>query len=263
VAQEHDELGAAVRAAAAEARDGLGPHLTPEELVIYHEGLVEGPESERLQDHLALCRACTGLLLELETFPGPQPEDAAERLSDRQVDDAWTSFQARRAQADVVPAQPTVSWRAVPQWVYAAAAIWFVATVGLGMRLAGLTQRVEQLSQPRVNVALADLSPLDEAVRDAQQSWRPVRLAAGQAHALLALHAPGASGGALYRAELVEVGRQRTRTPRWSHPALHTNADGLFTLQFARRSLPAGRYLLRLSTEGGPALEYRFEVFHD
>lgn len=62
------DLKAALRELAAEESENLGPHAGPKRLIAYRRGTLPAAEREALQEHLSLCKRCTGLLLELRDF---------------------------------------------------------------------------------------------------------------------------------------------------------------------------------------------------
>ena len=55
----------AMKALAAQERQGLKEHPSPDELLAYHIGELQSEEIERVQDHLAVCGECSQLVLSL------------------------------------------------------------------------------------------------------------------------------------------------------------------------------------------------------
>jgi anti-sigma factor ChrR (cupin superfamily) len=104
-------------------------------LIAYREGTLPAAEREVLQEHLSLCRRCTGLLRELKAFEAAAVGgEAAGPESLRE--EAWAAL-APMVQAPVSPpvggrpeAQP---WRAMPPAVYAVAAVLLLAVLGLAL----------------------------------------------------------------------------------------------------------------------------------
>lgn len=258
MAEEQNGLAAALRAVASDARAALSSHLTPEKLLAYHEHELGEAEADAIQEHLALCHECTRLLLDIDAFPALEPPGGQAGLSDAQVEREWALLQRRIAAEGGPPQAPRASrpWHP-PRWAYGAAAGWLAATLGLCVWIVRLRERVDALSQPRVNLALGEFSPVDDAVRDVREAWRTLRLEAGQEQALLVLHALDAPAAPPYVAELWRDGR-----PAWKRSDLRLGAEGMFTLQFSRHALAPGRYRLRLTAAGAAALEYRFVVVH-
>jgi hypothetical protein len=56
-------------------------HPSPETLTAYQANELSPEEDERIQDHLARCRHCTEMLLELEEFLQPAPAEEADGVS--------------------------------------------------------------------------------------------------------------------------------------------------------------------------------------
>ncbi len=80
-------------ASEARRREGSRAHPSPESLTAYQAGELSTTASEELQDHLALCRHCTQLLLDLEDFlaaPDGEVSDAGQ-----QVAPAWRVLRGR------------------------------------------------------------------------------------------------------------------------------------------------------------------------
>lgn len=80
------ELSARLRAALDDLAAQGGEHPSSERLAAYHHDRLEGPEAERVQEHVAGCRHCSDLLLELARFePAPVSEDAQEAAAWREL----------------------------------------------------------------------------------------------------------------------------------------------------------------------------------
>ncbi len=71
---EITKLKPLLRALAEGSQAQAGDHLTAEQLDAYHFKELSGDEAERIQDHLALCRECASLLLDLAEFCAPDQE---------------------------------------------------------------------------------------------------------------------------------------------------------------------------------------------
>lgn len=116
----------------AEAEDG---HPGLERLLAYRDGELGEEAYEEIQEHLSLCKECTGLLLELEQFRADAA--AGERgPSEEERQAAWAALrgelrQEREAQA--IGAAPVISWeerrRAGPSWTVVALAAALALTV--------------------------------------------------------------------------------------------------------------------------------------
>jgi anti-sigma factor RsiW len=68
VNEKRIDLKAALREIAGEESGGAGPHVGSKRLIAYREGTLPPAEREAVQEHLSLCKRCTGLLLELRDF---------------------------------------------------------------------------------------------------------------------------------------------------------------------------------------------------
>ncbi len=105
-------LDAALRHLAEQQRRSLTSHPTPQELAAYHAGELP-PEAEvKILDHLAICRECSDLLLDLSGFADLKPPEGVPELTDAQVEEDWQALRARmsapeRKPAEVVPFPPT------------------------------------------------------------------------------------------------------------------------------------------------------------
>lgn len=89
------EIDASVRAYAAGQRRSREGHPTVEELVAYHRGRLAKEAEELLRDHLALCKDCARMLLDLEAFPDLEPPSEAHHLSDEDVEEAKEALRSR------------------------------------------------------------------------------------------------------------------------------------------------------------------------
>lgn len=135
----------------------LHDHPDPERLAAYHSGRAGelSPEEEgRIQDHLALCRECAALLLDLDSLADPDFGAGAD-LSGKEA--VWRSLQEEMAppiapSARVVPLRRPV--RSSPRWLQALAASLLVATLGLSFWVASLRRELSTLD---ANAPVLDL----------------------------------------------------------------------------------------------------------
>jgi len=100
-------------------REPGSPHPAGELLVAYHQGELSGSAGERVQDHLAACRECTAILLDL---------------------------------GEVLPQS-----RKIPSRAMTVAAALALAVVALGARTATLQRAYSQLVRPQVNAPIYEL----------------------------------------------------------------------------------------------------------
>jgi Putative zinc-finger len=143
VSDQKTSLTAALRHLAEQERRTPSEHATPGELTAYHEGTLPPAIEARVQEHLAHCKLCSDLLLDLAGFADLAPPPGVPELTDAQVAEDWQALRARmgaekkeaepatvvpfRAPATPVPVRPARKWR---PWRYAAAAL-VAAAVGL------------------------------------------------------------------------------------------------------------------------------------
>jgi putative zinc finger protein len=130
-------------------RRRLADHLSPEELAGYHAGEL-APEAEaRIREHLALCRDCSDLLLDLVGFKKLTPPPGVAELTEGEVEEGWQAVRAKLGEgeekmAEVVPiraAPPTAADRqtGVLPWKLLAAALAVLA-VSMGFWNLALTK---------------------------------------------------------------------------------------------------------------------------
>jgi hypothetical protein len=158
VSNEKTSLTAAIRHLAEQDRRTPADHATPGELAAYNEGTLPPPVEARVREHLAHCRTCSDLLLDLAGFADLAPPPGVPELTDAEVEQDWQKLRGRlggREEGKVVPFRPPV---AVPTprpsreffpWRVAAAAA-LVATVGLSVRVVQLTHQETKRSEVRV-----------------------------------------------------------------------------------------------------------------
>lgn len=151
---EKPPLDAALRYLAELKRRSLTSHPTPQELAAYHAGELPPEAEARILDHLAVCRECSDLLLDLSGFADLKPPEGVPELTDEQVEQDWQKLRSRMREgkertAEVVPIRPAgpvpKPERTYSLWLPVAASL--LAVLGLSF---GLYQssRVEQPWSP-------------------------------------------------------------------------------------------------------------------
>jgi len=141
LSDEKPLLSAAIRHLADRQRRALTEHPTAAELTAYHAGELPPEAESRLREHLALCRDCSDLLLDLAGFADLTPPPGVPELTDDEVEQDWQALRARLGEAvkgeprpaPVVPirrAVPARSEREFSPWKVLAAAS-LAAVVGL------------------------------------------------------------------------------------------------------------------------------------
>lgn len=258
-----DILRGAIQAEADAARRRLGTHPSPDELVAYQEGELAAENEECVQDHLALCRDCARVVLDLESFPDVEPVCEDDRVSGWQVAAEWRRLAARDEIASSVKSSPRRPWSIVfsPGFAYATAASILLAALGLGSWVIQLRGQIDDLSQPRVNVFLSDLVPqktgLERGPGDA------IQVPAWADRVLLLLNLAEMRSFPGY---LVEISDRDGRA-LWQNREIQRSPDGNFTLGVPRRFLPAGKYGIALYGMEGEArtllATYRMDIEYE
>jgi Putative zinc-finger len=132
------------------AHRGLDAHPDPERLAAYHFGELSPEEEGRIQDHLALCRECAALLLDLDGLADPDFGAGVDLTGKEAV---WQSLKEEVAPpAWVVPLRRPV--RSSPRWLQALAASLLIATLGLSLWVASLRRELSTLD---ANAPVLDL----------------------------------------------------------------------------------------------------------
>ncbi len=141
---EKPPLDAALRHLAEQQRRSLTSHPTPQELAAYHAGELPPEAESRLLDHLAICRDCSDLLLDLAGFADLKPPQGVPELTDEQVEQDWQALRARmgkeepeRRPAEVVPIRPAGPAAKLgpsyPVWLPVAASLLAVLGFSFGL----------------------------------------------------------------------------------------------------------------------------------
>jgi hypothetical protein len=144
-------------------------------LIAYREGALPEAEREALQEHLSLCRRCTGLLRDLKDFAAAAAAgEAAGPESLREA--AWASLAGQLPREDprMKPPvrQPPPPRRPVPSAVYGAAAVLLLAVLGLSL------WTVSTIRQERRRLALVErqLAEREQELAAAREQSPPGRL---------------------------------------------------------------------------------------
>jgi hypothetical protein len=259
-----NEVAAAVRIFAERARRGLKPHVTPEDLLAYHEGQLADSESELIRDHLTVCEQCATLVLDLASFPNVEALEPESQLSDTALAQRWDSFQGRlRQEGDLSPAPalkpsvPAVSWRRHPLPLALAAGL-FAASLGLTFWAVTLQRRLDGFSRPAAHVYISSLIPHEMSATRAQAVAEPTAVPAWADRILLILNLFEPRSYPAYQVEVFDTSRGGKKV--WSSRDLRKAPDGSFAFEVPRSFLPAGSYHIELSGLEG-ARQYRLAVY--
>lgn len=151
------DLKASIRELAVALERGLEDHPAPRELQDFVAGDLSGEERERIESHLAICRHCTRVALDLAEPTELEPVKRGELLTEREL--AVQRERFRKAAG--------ISRRRrfpVPKVL---AAVLIAAVLGFaGWAL------YRGMTQPQGDAVLVDLSPADQVLRGPKESVR-------------------------------------------------------------------------------------------
>jgi hypothetical protein len=267
------DLTASLRELASEARrrQGPGAHPSPETLTAYHGGGLAPAAEEAVQEHLAVCRHCTRLLLD---FPAFLEAPAAGLMSlDPDVDTSWREIEAR-LQAPPTPTGPrreaTAGRRPVTRrsWTPLAAAAMLA---GISLVAVPLWIIARRLSGPELPPVVLDLStPEGRRGSAAPPPVSPTIVHAEAASTTLLLRLARPQPDLRFRLELLSTaasgaaGTAGAPAERLPVPAMKIADSQTLVVVLSRRQLVPGRYDLRVLDEAQPSSEplgeYQFEV---
>lgn len=258
---ERDErFWEALREEAAERRlSGEAP--SPDDVLAFVEGRLEGAERERVADGIAAFPAAARLARDLARFPDVEPERDPGPISAENAAELWRRIEAglkgaptgaeplatvaegpipsRRPAPRSLPAPPRRS--GVPWWTAVAAAL-----VGAVVGVAGQRLALRDLPQP--NPEIRTVAPRGEGATRGAASERPSTPAdSGQLVLILEFAGqvePGPYGLVLRDHEGREL---------WATGDLRREADGSFTISISRGFLGSGVFTLELLRPGSPS----------
>jgi hypothetical protein len=242
-----------MREAMAELAAARGPatHPDPDELAAYHAAELPPERERRIQDHLAACRECAGLLLDLDGLADPETA-AGSGLAGKEA--VWQRLRQEIQPApgkDVFGAAPVTPIRRAgvssPRWLHALAASLLIATVGLSLWVAALRRTVDELSRPQPNAPLLDLY---SGVARGEGSGRPALTVPADARLFTLILNPAGRRSTRYRVVIERAAGGEV----WSGE-LEPNPFGSLSLTLSRRALGPGDYRIRLLAEGGELIE--------
>lgn len=285
----------AMKRVIAERRKAAGPHPDLDTLSAYAAGELPEPEAERVRDHLALCAACTGTVLDLSILAGRHEVAEVGELSDAEEDEqlaaermpeleaAWSDLRARLERERVVggretprpPAPPAPPVAPVvemprrperPERVYDTASVrrpWAIAAVlaAACLVLAVKAWRSPSSSADLQPVAMAEVIPAGHSEFQVRGAPDGARLSAKSASVLTLALPSDAADQPAFRVEIRPVAGAGDGKTIENVPA--RNGRELLILLPAG-SLAAGRYEALVSPTGdrilAEPLRYPFEV---
>ncbi|MEA2603497.1 MAG: hypothetical protein QOF89_4489 [Acidobacteriota bacterium] len=244
-----DERGltTAIRELAAMMEHGLRDHPAPGELLDFVAGDLAAAERERIEEHLALCRDCARVALDVAADPGLQPVPPGELVTEEELAAEWERFRAA-----VSSAPPVRRAVAMSPFAWALAASLLLGVIGLSWRMGELAREVRRLSAPRSDVYVAELVPAGSGRPRERGEGDVVRPPAWVSRVILILDFAGPASSPEYAIELATADSR----PIWRRQGLRPGPDGTFTLEVPRDWLPPGTYRIRLlGLRGGEAQE--------
>lgn len=210
---EKPRLDAALRHLAEQQRRSLTSHPTPQELAAYHAGELPPEAEAKILDHLAICRECSDLLLDLSGFVDLKPPAGVPELTDAQVEEDWQKLRAKmgkeapeRKPADVVPirgagpaGKPERAYSPLlPIAASLLAVLGFSFAIYQSIQVGKLERRFDEQNQPWSPAAVS----LDnEIVRSAEE--QEVKRVSSEKGAILALYPDSELTFPAYEAEIV------------------------------------------------------------
>lgn len=216
------DLESVLRGMAADAL-ASGGHLTADELVDYHAGGLTPADRDRVQEHLAACPECAGLLLDISSFREPAPA-----ASEFEVAAVWRGVKERRERA-----------HRSPRWLQAVAASLLVATVALSFRAVSLGRQLDEARQPQINAPVQDLRAPS---RGAGSPAVTLDLEPGTRLFTLVVQPASREDHPDYEAALLRADGSEV----WRGRGLRKNRFGSFTLTLSRDLAGPGSYVVRL-----------------
>lgn len=244
------ELRQVLAEIAGEGRASAGPHVEADDLVAYREQRLGAGDDRRVQEHLAWCRECAGLLADLDGFVDPLAE-LAEPASELELAAGWRDFRRRLEQEEAAARAegPAPSTRRAPRWLQAVAASLLLVSGALLWRVADLQRSLTALGEPRLNAPVVDLYTAGSLRGPEREPVVEVPAAAGVF--TLILNSPAPAAHAAYRVTI----ERREGGAVWSGEGLAPNAFGSFSLTLSRRTIPEGGYRVRLEGRGASGWE--------
>lgn len=232
-----------------------GGHPAAEDLTAYHAGELTGDQAEEIQEHLAVCRQCSRLLLDLPAFLEPMATTASAASPEAA---AWQRFRTR------LPAPATSREKVVGRWrrITTSPGLAYLLAACLALALVGgpMWRLVQERREPRPATLHLYLPVSPRGIPD----LNPVpRLRLGTAsRTYLVLHLPEhlpRSGDE----EIHAVLRSETGEVQNLHDSLIETGSPVVVLVLEHRRLAAGRYHIQVARgqdDGAPLVDYEFQV---
>lgn len=247
----YHELRDALDGLATDFRSGHA-HPDPDALAAYQAGELSPEEESRMQDHLAACRECAALLLDLEGLSDPSfgagSGSADQEAVWQRLRETAITQQEGTASAAVVPfRRRTLSTS--PRWLQALAAALLLATLGLSQWVVSLRQMIQEQRRPQITTPL----PLSSHAVRGEERDRPIRTIHARDSVLLSsILIPLWSRSTRYRVVIARSSGSEV----WSVAGLAPDRRGLLApIVLPPHALSPGDYRIRVLGEGGEPIE--------
>ena len=230
----------------------VGEHVAPERMVAYHNGLLPESEADAVQEHVAGCRECGDLLLELVRFEDDgATEEPDEAIADLEAEADWRALRSR-----IAGDEPQATPRKPPRGVSKPYVAWGLAaslllSIGLGARVRFLSSELASLRQDQVHPAIVDLYSDGHTRSDPEES-----IVRGHGELFVVFLNPPTSFPPIveYKAEILDADDRVV----WSK-ALWPE-DGRFSFILSRTQLTPGPYRIHLSAAEADTWEFVLQV---
>lgn len=238
------DLGPAFGAAAAASRARAPEHADLDVLAAYRRGELPESDAEALREHLAGCRECGDLLLDLEAFEA-DAEAAAEGGAAADLEEA-ASWRAVRLRIDRPAGGDAGAGWHLPRAAAAALAAALIGAVGWGAYQRAELAAERSAPQPDLPVINLIREHTTRGVPPAPHAWQVPR----GGRFLFSIIPDTPLAGARYRVVI----ESRDGVQVWSGELVGDD-DGYLNLGFSRRLLPDRDYTVRLLPldDGGEA----------
>lgn len=246
------DFSAALEAVLAQARGE--EHVEVEQLVAYRHGRLPAEEADAVQDHLAACRECADLLLELEGFEEEAAEPKDRGVVEFETEVAWRGLRPRLDARPAV-AEPRTAPREKPRapWLaWGLAASFLLAALGLAAWVAGLRSELRGLREPQLNLPIVSLVAPGFARGEGEEGV----VRGGGERFVVILNPPATPRDVVHGVEI----RDAQGSLVWSGEGLQPTGLGNFHLELSRRLLPPGKYRIRLYANEATIAEFELEV---
>lgn len=259
----------AIQALAAEERPDDEMHPDVEDLLAYRDRILPEDQRESLQEHLALCHECTGLILDYENFLAPDSQSdpclgaeqiaadrhALEKRLGRREDGFGELLEFRNSTLPTRATAPRQS--TVPAMYFQLVAALLVATVGLTSWVVVLYQRLAELDGPRTNISVHTLLGTDAQPMRGLASANNLPSSTADEGVMLILASGRLTTDSAFRLELLGLEKNAgEKEALWSYDGLRRDPEGRFTLTIPSRYLNAGGdYVIRIYVLDGEGEE--------